>query len=211
MIHAMGLVAVLGLGDVGPAGVFEQQSFRGISYYDGKDADPVRHQLDIHVPKGHKDFPVLFFVHGGGWIQGNKDHLGIYSVLARAFNRHGIGVVCPNYRLSPGVTHPEHIRDVARAFAWTYHNIQRVWRLQEQLFVGGHSAGGHLSALLAVDPRYLKAEGLSLTAIKGAIPLSGLFIIPPEPIFDVAFGKDTQPAPRSIAAHSRRPGTCRRF
>ncbi len=81
----------------------DQQSFRNIPYYTGPNANPVRHVLDIHVPKGRKDFPVIFFVHGGGWVQGNKDHLGVYSVLARTFNRHGIGVVCPNYRLSPEV------------------------------------------------------------------------------------------------------------
>jgi arylformamidase len=172
------------------ATTFEQQSFRDIAYYDGPDADPVRHKLDVHIPKGHKDFPVLFFVHGGGWTKGSKDQLGIYSILARAFNRHGIGVVCPNYRLSPEATHPEHIRDVARAFAWTYKNIYRYGGRNDELFVSGHSAGGHLCALLATDATYLKAQGLSLGAIKGVMPLSGLFIIPEEPIFDVPFGKD---------------------
>jgi acetyl esterase/lipase len=171
---------------------FEQQSFRDIAYYQGPGADSVRHKLDLHVPKGQKDFPVLFIVHGGGWIKGNKDHLGIYSVLARAFNRHGIGVVCPNYRLSPDVKHPEHIRDVARAFAWTYKNIHKYGGSSAELFVSGHSAGGHLCALLATDERYLKAEGLSLKAIKGALPMSGLFIIPPESVFDIAFGKDLE-------------------
>jgi acetyl esterase/lipase len=169
---------------------FEQQSYRNIAYYEGRDADSVRHMLDVHVPKGQKDFPVLFFVHGGGWVKGNKDHLGVYSVLARAFNRYGIGVVCPNYRLSPDVTHPEHIRDVARAFAWTHKNIHKYGGRNDELFVSGHSAGGHLCALLATDESYLKAEGLSLKAIKGAMPVSGLFTIPPQRVFDVAFGKD---------------------
>jgi acetyl esterase/lipase len=188
------LVVVFLLASAGPAAAqpaaFEQQSFRDIAYYEGPDADPVRHRLDVHVPKGQKDFPVLFFVHGGGWAKGNKDHLGIYTVLARAFNRHGIGVVCPNYRLSPDVRHPEHIRDVARAFAWTYKNIHKYGGSNDELFVSGHSAGGHLCALLATDASYLKAEGISLKAIKGAMPVSGLFIVPPERVFDVAFGKD---------------------
>jgi acetyl esterase/lipase len=177
-----------------PAGaqpaVFEQQSFRNLAYYDGPDADPVRHRLDIHIPKGCKDFPVLLFVHGGGWVKGNKDQLGIYSVLARAFNRHGIGVVCPNYRLSPEVQHPEHIRDIARAFAWTYKNIHHYGGRNDELFVSGHSAGGHLCALLSTDASYLKAEGLSLQSIKGAMPISGVYIIPRETMFDAAFGTD---------------------
>jgi acetyl esterase/lipase len=170
--------------------VFAQQSFRDIVYYDGPDADSVRHKLDIHVPKGQKDFPVVFFIHGGGWTHGSKDYLGIYSVLARAFNRHGIGVVCPNYRLSPAVQHPEHIRDVARAFAWTYKNIHKYGGRSDELFVSGHSAGGHLCALLATDPTYLKMQGLTPRAIKGAMPISGLYIVPPDPVFDKAFGKD---------------------
>jgi acetyl esterase/lipase len=169
---------------------FEQQSFLNIAYYEGKDADPVRHRLDVYVPKGQKDFPVLFFVHGGGWIKGSKDQFGIYTVLARTFNRHGIAVVCPNYRLSPDVQHPEHIRDVARAFAWTYKNIQKYGGRTDEIFVGGHSAGGHLTALLATDDSYLKAEGLSLKAIKGALPVSGLYTIPLGPLFDIPFGQN---------------------
>jgi acetyl esterase/lipase len=170
--------------------VFEQQTVRNVAYYQGPDFDSVRHKLDIHVPKGHKDFPVLFFVHGGGWIKGNKDHLGIYTMLARTFNRHGIAVVCPNYRLSPDVKHPEHVRDVARAFAWTFKNINKYGGRSDELFVGGHSAGGHLCALLATDETYLKAEGLTLKAVKGAMPVSGLYVIPPQPVFDIPFGKD---------------------
>jgi acetyl esterase/lipase len=187
-------VALSALAGVGPLraepAVFEQESFRNIAYYDGADADPVRHRLDVHVPKGHKDFPVLFFVHGGGWIKGNKDQLGIYSALAKVFNRHGIGVVCPNYRLSPDVVHPEHARDVARAFAWTYKHIHKYGGDRAELFVAGHSAGGHLCALLTTDGSYLKKEGLSPDVIKGAIPVSGLFVIPPGKVFDVAFGAD---------------------
>ena len=168
----------------------EQQSFRNIVYYQGPGFNSTRHVLDIHVPKGQKNFPVIFFVHGGGWVQGNKDHLGIYSVLARTLNRYGIGVVCPNYRLSPEVIYPEHIRDVARAFAWTYKNIHKYGGRNDEIFVSGHSAGGHLCALLATDASYLKAEGVPLRAIKGVMPISGLFTIPSGPMFDIAFGKD---------------------
>src|SRR4051812_28384455 len=82
---------------------------RGVPYYAGPDAHPSRHQLDLYLPKGRKNFPVLFFVHGGGWTVGDKDHLGIYTKLGRCLARHGIGMVSPNYRLSPAVRHPEHV------------------------------------------------------------------------------------------------------
>jgi acetyl esterase/lipase len=171
---------------------FETKIIRNIAYVQGPDADPVRHRLDIYLPKDQKDFPVLFMVHGGGWIHGNKDHLGIYSALARTFTRHGIAVVCPNYRLSPKVQHPEHIRDVARAFAWTYKNVEKYGGRPDEIFVSGHSAGGHLCSLLATDKTYLKEHGLSLGSIKGAIPLSGLFTIPNERIFEIPFGKNRE-------------------
>jgi acetyl esterase/lipase len=89
--------------------------------------------------------------------------------------RQGIGTVVINYRLSPEVKHPEHIKDVARAFAWTVQNIGHYGGRPDQIFACGHSAGGHLVALLATDDRYLKAEHLDSSAIRGVIPISGVF------------------------------------
>ena len=169
---------------------FELETTRDVAYSMDADADPVRHKLDIHRPKDCKNFPVVFFVHGGGWVQGNKDHFGVYTLLARTLARNGIGMVCPNYRLSPRVKHPEHIRDVAKAFAWTQRNIGKYGGDSNEIFVAGHSAGGHLSALLATDESYLRAEGLSLKNIKGAMPISGVLIVPSMTLFDPVFGKD---------------------
>jgi acetyl esterase/lipase len=76
------------------------------------------------------------------------------------------------------VRHPEHVQDVARAFAWTHKNIPQYGGRADQIFVCGHSAGGHLVALLATDERYLQAEGWSLKEIRGAIPISGVYFIP---------------------------------
>ena len=73
-------------------------------------------KLDIYRTK-QANAPVNVFVHGGAWRHGDKSSfLGFYGMLASNWARHGIGVVVPNYRLSPGVSHPEHIKDVARAF-----------------------------------------------------------------------------------------------
>ena len=151
---------------------------RNVSYFQGPAADAAMHRLDLYLPEGLKDFPVLVFVHGGAWSRGDKNELGIYNALGRCFARHGIALVCPNYRLSPHVKHPEHVRDIARAFAWTFRNIARYGGSPGELFIGGHSAGGHLAALLAADETYLKAEGLTLDVIRGALPLSALFTIP---------------------------------
>jgi acetyl esterase/lipase len=148
--------------------------------YSGVSNDPDKecHELDIYRPKGKSGCPVLFFVHGGAWVSGCKDKvLSVfgYSNVAESFVQHGIVVVMPNYRLSPGVKHPEHIKDVARAFAWTCQHIDRYGGDPDRIFVGGHSAGGHLVALLATDPTWLKAEGRSQKDIQGVIGVSGVY------------------------------------
>jgi acetyl esterase/lipase len=157
---------------------FEVQIIRDLAYREiYKDEDPTKgkNKLDLYLPKGQKDFPVIFFVHGGAWRRGDKNFFGIYDNLGTYWARHGVGMVVANYRLSPPAKHPDHIQDVARAFAWTQKNIQKYGGRPDQIFVCGHSAGGHLVALLATDETYLKAEGLSFQAIKGVIPISGVY------------------------------------
>ncbi len=178
--------------DSASATTFQVRKELDLSYYDGPDADPVKHKLDLYLPKDQKDFPVVFFVHGGAWRHGDKNSfLGFYGQLASSLARNGLGVVVTNYRLSPGVAHPEHIKDVARAFAWTHKNIAQYGGRADEIFVSGHSAGGHLVALLATDESYLKAQGLPLKAIRGAIPLSGVYrIADTGRMYEAMFGGD---------------------
>jgi acetyl esterase/lipase len=143
-------------------------------YYDGPGFNPQKHILDIFAPKEVPNAPVLLFIHGGGWRTGDKN---IYPFLGRAFAQQGFVTVNISYRLSPEVQHPAHIQDVARAFAWVYKNIAQYGGNPKQLFVTGHSAGGHLTALLALNKKYLQAEGLSTDLIKAALPISGIFNI----------------------------------
>lgn len=157
---------------------FEVEKFIDVPYYEGADAHPVRHKLDLFLPKGQKDYPVLMIVHGGVWIGGDKSYHDCYSAVGRCFASLGIGAVLPNYRLSPGVRHPEHVRDVARAFAWTHQNIGRYGGRADRIFLCGHSAGGHLTSLLAMDDRYLKEVGLDRKEIRGVINASGVYFIP---------------------------------
>src|SRR5437762_5133670 len=163
MILAAGLLTGLSLRaplSAAEPKLFDVQVVRNIAYHDAPDFDDVRHRLDLYLPKGQKNFPVLFMVHGGAWIHGDKNHLGMYNMLGRTFARHGIGMASPNYRLSPQVQHPEHVRDVARAFAWVHKNIAKHGGLPGEIFVAGHSAGGHLVALLSTDETYLKEHGV---------------------------------------------------
>ena len=157
-------------------GSFEVEAVKDVTYFDGKDADPKKHKLDLFLPKGHKDFPVLFFIHGGGWSSGDRWQ---YGLVGQVFAKNGVGTVVISYRLSPQVQHPGHIEDVARAFAWTHRNIGKYGGRADQIFVTGQSAGGHLAALLATNEEYLKAEKLSLKDIKGAMPMSGIYTFEP--------------------------------
>ena len=168
-------------GVAGPPGErpFSVKAVKDVVYYQGQDQHKVKHKLDLYLPDGAKNFPVLFFVHGGAWVHGDKDFLlGFYGRLAKNYARQGIGVVVINYRLSPAVKHPEHIRDVARAFAWTHRNIGRHGGDPDRIVVCGHSAGGHLVSLLATDETYLKGCGLTSRAIRAVIPISGVYSIP---------------------------------
>jgi acetyl esterase/lipase len=184
-------------GQVKSGGNHQVKVVRDVAYSDAKDADAVRHKLDLYLPADAKGFPVLFFVHGGGWTKGSNKGFG---KIGNLFARNGIGFVATNYRLSPQVTHPAHVQDVAKAFAWTHKHIGEYGGRPDQIFISGHSAGGHLVALLATDPSYLKAEGLSLADIKGAIPVSGVFTVRAGQVF----GSDAEAARKaSPQAHAK--------
>ncbi len=162
-----------------PSDLYEVERTRGVTYFQGAAGDDFRHRLDLYLPRGATDYPVVMLVHGGGWRMGDNYRFGLYPSVAECLARQGIGVVLPNYRLSPEVKHPEHVRDIARAFAWVHAHITQYGGSPEKLFVAGHSAGGHLVALLATDERYLQEVGLSTENIRGVIGVSGLYRIPP--------------------------------
>jgi len=157
-----------------------------LPYYAAADADPKRHRLDLYLPPDKKSFPLIVFIHGGAWKSGTKE---LYGPLARSFVRHGIGVAVANYRLSPAVEHPEHVKDVAKAFAWVTKNAKEQGADPTRIYAMGHSAGAHLVALLALDPKYLKAEGLTSSAIRGVVGVSGPYALGPTG-FENVFGAD---------------------
>jgi len=152
-----------------------------LAYYEGEGFSDEKHRLDLIIPEGRPVVATMLWIHGGAWAFGDRKK---DMELARAFARAGVAVANMSYRLSrgdwrgeqfpsTGVEHPEHIKDVARAFAWVHNNAEKYGLEKNRLFVSGFSAGGHLSALLAMDERYLAAHGLSLSDIRAALPVAG--------------------------------------
>src|SRR5262245_1955269 len=181
-------------------GTYEVEVHKDLAYVEGKDADE-RQKLDLYLPKGAKDYPTLFFIHGGAWTGGSRSG---FDRIGRTFARNGVAFVSTGYRLSPKVKHPAHIEDVAKGFAWTVANIGKHGGNPEAIFVSGHSAGGHLTALLATDEDYLKAEKLSLKNIKGAIPVSGVFVVSPR--LKNVFGDDEEVCKKASPQNHVREG-----
>lgn len=119
-------------------------------------------ELNVYQPRKSKNNPVVIFIHGGYWDEGNKD---IYGFLGRNLAKKDIVTVIPNYTLSPDGNYDTMAKEVAATIEWTYDNIARYNGNPDQIFLMGHSAGGHLIALVGTNPKYLKNNDL----IKGII------------------------------------------
>jgi acetyl esterase/lipase len=111
---------------------------------------------------------VVFWIHGGGWQTGDKS---MVALKPKAFMDAGFVFVSINHRLLPAVDMGTIIRDVASALGWVHKNIATHGGDPTRLLVMGHSSGGQLAALICVDDRYAKAEGVALTMIKGCVPV----------------------------------------
>ena len=129
-----------------------------------------RHVLDVHAPDGAKNLPVVFWIHGGGWQAGDKSSV---AEKPRAFAARGFVFVSTNYRLLPAVDMGTIIRDCAKSLGWVHQHIAEHGGDPQRIFVMGHSAGAQLAALLCTDERYLKAEGVPFSALKGCVPVDG--------------------------------------
>jgi acetyl esterase/lipase len=144
--------------------------------YPWPDAD--RGRLDLYLPPGPGPHPVLVFIHGGYWQTGGRGaDFGVYRRLGRRLAARGVLTVVPSYRLAPTYRFPTQIDDIAKALASVRANIQRFGGDRDRIWVMGHSAGGHLALLAALDPSRLGALGLSPRAFGGFISISGIYSI----------------------------------
>jgi len=129
-------------------------------------ANGKRNLLDVYYPEiDGKTKDVLVFIHGGSWDSGKKN---IYWWLGRNFANKDIVEVNINYRLAPAHRYAEMAFDAAAALKWVKVNISKYGGDPERIFVMGHSAGGHLAALINSDPEFFNQQGIG-NPIRGVI------------------------------------------
>jgi acetyl esterase/lipase len=118
-----------------------------------------RHRLDLYLPKnprGHR-LPVIVYIHGGGWMQGNKsDGAGWLMPFLRPGNYAGVSI---GYRLSDEATWPAQIHDCKAAIRWVRANAAKYGLNADRIGVWGRSAGGHLVLMLGASGDVPKLEG----------------------------------------------------
>jgi alpha/beta hydrolase fold len=152
--------------------------------------DHARQRLDVHTSGDEQEAPVLVFVHGGGFVGGDKhvpgtpmyDHIGAWAV------RNGWVGVTITYRLAPEFTWPSGAQDVAAAVGWVRENIASYGGDPSRIVVAGHSAGAvHVASYLAgqgrpgqgsADQHIAGQHGGSFDGVKGAGLLAGFYQIP---------------------------------
>ncbi len=132
-------------------------------------------KLDVYLPdKAAAKLPVLIFFHGGAWTGGTKEWMGFMAPPLLAIPAI---FVTPNYRLAPAVRYPEMLEDCIAAVAWVQENVVQHGGDPRRIFVGGHSAGGHMAALVALDRERRRRAGIAEDAIQGCLAVSGSFDI----------------------------------
>ena len=171
-----------------PAGA---RALRDVAYGD----DP-RQRYDVYLPAQPQRAPVILFVHGGGWANGNKDNPGVVENKAAYWLPKGYVLVSINYRMRPDTAPIDQARDVARALA----DVQKrapSWNADPaNVLLMGHSAGAHLAALVGASSTLWRDAGAArprgvVSLDSGALDVPLTMKKPPLPrIYDAAFGRN---------------------
>jgi len=126
--------------------------------------------VDVYAPADARDAPVVMFLYGGGWEAGER---GMYRFVGASLAAGGVVCMIPDYRVYPEVRFPAFVEDAARAVAWGHAHAAEHGGSPERMMLMGHSAGAHIAAMLALNPVFLRGEGLDPAMLKGVIGLAG--------------------------------------
>ncbi len=154
--------------------------------------------LFVFKPKQSKpNLPILIFVHGGSWQEGNAAD---YGFVGRAFAAENFVTFVINYRKHPKYPFPAFVQDVAKSLNWVQYNAEKYGGDAKRIFLVGHSAGAYNVTLAVLDKRFLETEGVVVENIKAVATLAGPFDFLPldSDITKEVFGKlsdlpNTQP------------------
>jgi len=137
--------------------------------------------------------PVLVFIHGGYWRSLDKaDH----SFIAPEFTQAGACVVVPNYALCPAISIPGIVQQMVAALAWTWRHAADFGGDPKNITVIGHSAGGHLAAMLLTTDWTAQAPDLPPGLVKNAMSISGLYDL--EPVRQTPFLSELRLTPEQV-------------
>ena len=174
---------------------------RDLRYGDGS-----RETLDIY-PAEKPGAKTLVFLHGGWWHLLDKSR---FHFLAEGFRRHGITTVFLNYPLAPAASIDGIVAACRKAIPWLYHHVSGYKGDPDGFYLAGHSAGGHLAAMLVATDWEKFSPGVPADVLKGACMISGLFDL--EPIrfsyLNTVLGMDEEMAVRNSPARLQPLGTC---
>ncbi len=137
-------------------------------------ADPME-RLDLYLPTGQAR-ALLIFIHGGYWRANDKRD---FAFLAPAFTRAGVMVAMPNYSLCPSVTVDAIVGQMIQACAWLYRNGRHFGAPAGDLVVSGHSAGGHLTAMMLAALWPQVSSDLPSSLVRAGISFSGVYDVRP--------------------------------
>jgi acetyl esterase/lipase len=126
-----------------------------------------KQELNIFSPKAKSAHDVLVFIHGGNWNSGKKSQ---YSIIGSHWAKKGVVCVIIDYPLSPNADYRHMASASAHAVKWVKDNISQYNGNPDRIFVSGHSAGGHLAALISTDNQYF--ENLKISN-----PIAGTILI----------------------------------
>ncbi len=160
----------------------------GLAYGRGE-----RETLDLF--RGTTAGPLLVYIHGGYWQRGDKE---MYGFVAEPFMNAGVSVAVINYTLTPACRIGDIAPQVRRCLAWLWHNAADLGFDRQRLSVMGHSAGGHLTAMMTATNWPAFDPALPGDLVRAALPISGIFEL--EPLVHTSINA----GPRMDVAEARR-------
>jgi arylformamidase len=134
------------------------------------------HETLDYFPAASRHAPLMVFLHGGYWRSFDK---GDFSWIAPPYIKAGIAVAVLNYGLAPGTPLGEIVEQIRHACIWTYRSGETLGVDPGRIFCAGHSAGGHLTAMMMATDWPAVKQDLPTRLLAGAITVSGLFDLEP--------------------------------